>query len=79
MEGSALAAKRNFDLAIVTAWHTAVFGLGMYGGKLKNKNLSDFLSSDEKPNRAALARAQAVAFFHRIKARGVPVDISRLN
>jgi hypothetical protein len=35
MEGMAHAAKRELDLAIFTAWHTAVFALTGYGGKLK--------------------------------------------
>lgn len=75
MEGAALAAKREYDLAIATAWHTAVFGLQGYAGKLKGKKLSDFLSdhSDKQPTK----HAQAIAFFHSLKARGVPVEITR--
>ena len=73
MEGAALAAKREYDLAIATAWHTAVFGLQGYAGKLKGKKLSDFLSEQKRPTR----HAQAIAFFHSLKARGVPVSITR--
>jgi hypothetical protein len=77
MKGSALRRKRELDLGIYTAWHTAVFALGMYGGKLKGKTLSDFLSSDGPPRRSK--SAEAIAFFHTLKARGVPVEITRLN
>jgi hypothetical protein len=74
MEGAALAEKKRFDLAIVTAWHTAVFALNGYAGKLKGKSLSDFLT--DKPSRPA-SHAQGLAFFHRLKAKGVPVEITR--
>ncbi len=77
MEGAALAAKRQNDLGIATAWHTAMFALAGYGGKLKGKTLADFLSRDESP--WAKKNAEAVAFFHKLKAKGVPVEITRLN
>lgn len=77
MEGAALAVKDRFNLAVVTAWHTAVFGLGMYAGKLKGKSLSDFLTRDDDPH--AAKHAKAIAYFHKLKARGVPVEITRLN
>lgn len=71
MEGAALAAKRQFDLATFTAWHTAVFALSGYAGKLKD--LSAYLVREPaKPN-----NAQAIAFFHNLKAQGVPVEITR--
>jgi hypothetical protein len=75
MEGAAIAERRRFDMAIVTAWHTAVFGLSGYAGKLKNKSLSDFLSGEHK--QPASEAAQAIAFFHSLKARGFPVEITR--
>lgn len=81
MEGMARAANRNVDLAIVGAWHTASFGLGMYGGKLKGKQLSDFLTSKRdaaKPD-YRVKNAQAIAFFHTLRERGVAIDISRAN
>lgn len=76
----ARAATRNFDLAIVTAWHTAMFGLSGYSGKLNGKSLSDFLSS--KPDDAAaeeqrMQNARAIHFFQKLKAKGVPVEITR--
>lgn len=77
MEGAALAEKKRLDIAIVTAWHTAMFALAGYGGKLKGKKLSDYLGNPEQPKQSS--HAQAIAFFHRLKARGVPVDISRAN
>lgn len=76
MEGAALAAKRRSDLAISTAWHTAIFALNGYSGKLKGKTLLDFLGPDESQ---AKKHAEAIAFFHKLKAKGVPVEITRLN
>lgn len=71
-------ATRGFDLAIVNAWHTAIFALSGYSGKLKGKSLSDFLSSDAKPvNASRKNHAQGIAFFHRLQARGVDVKITR--
>lgn len=78
MEGLGAAATRRLDLSIVTAWHTAVFGLNGYAGKLKP--LSEFLSSKpEIEGDERLHNAKIVHFFHSLKARGVPVDISRAN
>ena len=76
MEGAALAEKKRFDLAIVTAWHTAVFALNGYAGKLKGKSLSDFLI-DRPERQAGASHAQTIAFFHRLKAKGIPIDITR--
>lgn len=77
MEGMARAANRQVDLAIVNAWHTAVFGLNGYAGKLKGKALSDYLSGGSKPAEQNLKHAQAIAWAHRMKARGFPVEITR--
>lgn len=76
MEGAARAAKKQLDVATFTAWHTAIFGLSGYAGKLKGKSLSDFLS-DPQPKQQSLQHAKAIAFFHRLQARGVPVSISK--
>ena len=77
MEGMARAASRNVDLATVTAWQTAVFGLNGYAGKLKGKSLSDFLSSTRSADAQKSKHAQAIHFFHSLQARGVPVEITR--
>lgn len=82
MEGLASAATRAIDLAIANAWHTAMFGLGGYAGKLRDKSLSDFLTSRPETSEdrsRRLNHAEGIAFFHRLKAKGVPVDISRVN
>ena len=76
MEGMARAANRMVDLAIVGAWHTAVFGLQGYQNKLRGKKLSDYLTVDRDMT-AQTKHAQAIAFFHSLKARGVPVTITR--
>jgi hypothetical protein len=75
MEAAALRREREYDLAIAQAWHTAIFALNGYSGKLKNKSLADFLISKDRPKPSKAA--QAVAFFHSLKARGIPVEITR--
>jgi hypothetical protein len=80
MEGMARAANRNIDLAILGAWHTAMFGLSGYAGKLKGKKLSDFLTSAPSPSDQddhRMQSAKAIHFFHQMKARGFPVEITR--
>jgi hypothetical protein len=77
MEAAALAAKREYDLAITQAWHTAIFALNGYAGKLKGKTLANFLSGGERVRKQSNA-AHAVAFFHRMKSAGMPVSISRV-
>jgi hypothetical protein len=72
MEGMARAAKRESEMALFTAWHTAVFALTGYGGKLKS--FAEYLAPERSTK-----HAEAIAFFHSLKARGVPVDISRVN
>lgn len=79
MEGMAHAANREFDLSIITSWHTARFALNGYANKGKlagNKTLSDLLSGQESnPHNDAV---QAVAFFHSMKAAGMDVQIERV-
>lgn len=74
MDGAALRQERAYDLAIAQAWHTAMFGLQGYAGKLKGKKLSDYLT---KRDRKQSIHAQAIAFFHRLQAEGLPVTITR--
>lgn len=80
MEGAALAANRQIDMAIVTAWHTACFALAGYAGKLKDKRLSDFLTGKSDTSAAddqRMQNARAIHFFQSLKARGVDVEITR--
>lgn len=74
MEGMARAASRQADLAIVNAWHTAIFVLNGYAGKLKGKSLSDFLSGDRVQAKRRSTYADAHAFFGRLKAEGFPIE-----
>lgn len=76
MEGMAHVVTRQLDLCIVNAWHTAVFGLNGYAGKLQP--LSDFVSSPAEPvDERRMVNARTIHFFHSLKERGVPVDIKR--
>lgn len=77
MEGAALAEHKRIDLAILTSWHTAMFGLSGYAGKLKGKKLSDYLSGAVSEGGSA-GPFQAISFFHRMKAAGFPVKIERV-
>jgi hypothetical protein len=70
MEGAARQVQRQMDLAIVGAWHSEAFART----KRLNK-LSSYLSKDQPSPRSN--HAQALAFFHGLKARGVPVKISK--
>lgn len=76
MEGAALRDSRQYDLLIAQSWHTAIFVLKGYAGELKGKSLSDFLSSERK-QRPANTSAQAISFFHALKAKGLPIEITR--
>lgn len=76
MEGAAVRQEREHDRAISQAWHTAIFALNGYAGKLKNKSLSDYLIAKEKPKRSSAAAA--LAFFHAMKSSGFPVTITRV-
>lgn len=81
MEGLARAANRQVDLALVTAWHTARFALNGWADKGRlagSKKLSDLLSDQGSEPEQSNA-AQAIHFFHSLKARGVPVEITRTS
>lgn len=74
MEGAALAEQKRIDLAMVVAWHTAVFALNGYAGKLKGKSLADFLSGSSNVSARRSQFADAHAFFGRLRAQGVPIE-----
>jgi hypothetical protein len=79
MEGAVAAELKRYDLAIVTAWHTARFVLNGYADKGKlagNKSLADLLSHGR--NEPENTAAQAVSFFRNMQAAGFPVEIKRV-
>lgn len=75
MEGAALRRKAETDLAVFAAWHTAVFVLTGYGGKLKS--LGSYLGSEPQTEHRSIEHAKGIAFFHRLHARGVGVKITK--
>lgn len=80
MEGAALAARKQLDTALFAAWHTALFALNGWADKGKlagGKSLADLMDHSPKPQGAALKHAQAIAFFHRLRAKGMSVKITR--
>jgi hypothetical protein len=71
MEGAAMANRRAYDIAIAAAWHTEAFARTK-----KLPKLSSILTeSGDKPKSVA---AQALAFFHQMKAKGIPIEIRRV-
>lgn len=73
MEGFAEGEKRRLDRAFWQAWHAGIFAqMGEKG--LKQAFKERF--ADETTT-ATNNHAQAIAFFHRLKAQGVPVSITR--
>lgn len=77
MEGAKLKAEREYDRTISLAWNTAQFALKGYSGQLKGKSLSDYLISQDKPKRSSAA--SAIAFFHAMKAAGLPITITKVE
>lgn len=73
MEGAALKAERDYDLMVAQAWHTAKFSVMAENGKLRG--LSTYLR--KKVESAKSTTAKAIAFFHQMKARGFPIEITR--
>jgi hypothetical protein len=71
MEGAALREQQAYDLMIAQAWHTEAFAR-----EKKLKKLSQYQSKSQAQKRSPVA--DAAAFFHRLKASGVPVEISRV-
>lgn len=72
MEGAALRIEREYDLALAQAWHGAKFNGLAQAGKLRR--LSQYVGrKSSKPSPAS----SALAFFHRMKAAGFPVEIRR--
>lgn len=77
MEGAKLREQRQLDIAMFAAWHTAVFALNGYSGKLKGKSLADFLGGSKPDEPEKLKNAKLIAGFNSLKARGFDVQISR--
>lgn len=77
---AALRGRRNADKLrakrdLLTAYHTGAFAGLAFAGKLKP--FSEYVNDDEAEDGRRLQHAQAIAFFYRMKAKGLPVEISR--
>lgn len=75
MEGAQLKSEREYDLSIAQAWHAARFGALAQNGKLKG--LSNYISKQSSGKQSSMAGA--IAFFHAMKAAGLPVTITRVE
>jgi hypothetical protein len=73
MEGSARAAKRRHDLAIVQAWHGEAFARA----KLL-KGLAHYLGTKPKPTRAQTPD-EMFAALQMMHAGGAPLSIRQIN
>jgi hypothetical protein len=73
MQGRRNADKLRAKRDLLIAYHTGAFAGAAFAGKLKplDQYVSD--GAQERP----LQYAHAIAFFHRMKARGFPVEITR--
>lgn len=69
MEGAARAAKQQFEMFVSGAWHGEAFARTK-----RLKPLSDYLTEhvDQRP-------PDLLSAFREMKARGVSVDIKKLN
>lgn len=75
MQGAQLKFEREYDLSIAHAWHAAKFNALAQVGKLKS--LSNYTGKRASGKKSTAA--QAVAFFHAMKAAGLPVTITRVE
>jgi hypothetical protein len=64
-------AKRD----LLLAYHTGAFAGAAFAGKLKP--FKEYLTETEPRDDRPLQHAKAIAFFHTLKARGFPVEITR--
>lgn len=75
MEGATLKFERGYDLAVAQVWHGARFNALAQVGKLRG--LKSYLS--KATSTAKSAAAQALGFFHALRARGIPIKIERVE
>jgi hypothetical protein len=70
MEGAARRQKREFELAIIGAWHTEAFARAKH-----LKKLSEYLA--DKPR--AQTPDEMFAALQQMKAAGAPMNIRQIN
>jgi hypothetical protein len=75
MKATARAAKQAYDREIFSAWHTAVFALSGYSGKLKS--LDKYLNV--KPIKKGQTTDEMLAALKAYQASGVSMNIKRLH
>lgn len=75
LEGAQLRLEREYDLDISHAWHSAKYNALAQVGKLKG--LKSYLGKVASGVRSTAS--DALAFFHSLRARGIPVKIERVE
>jgi hypothetical protein len=73
LRGRQKADERRSKRDLLLAWHTGAFSGAAFAGKLKSFDEYARPAGDQQH----LQHAKTIAFFHRLKARGVPVEITR--
>lgn len=71
-----LKSEREYDLSIARAWHGGQFSAMAQAGKLKG--LSTYIGNRASGGKKS-APAAAIAFFHAMKAAGLPVEITKVE
>lgn len=74
MQGAVLRQEREYDLVIAQGWHAARFNALAQTGKLRG--LATYIGKRASGKRSQAA--DALAFFHSMKAKGFPVEITRV-
>jgi hypothetical protein len=75
LHGRRASHKADAKRDLLLAWHTGAFAVAAFAGKLKP--FKEYLADAETGDNRRLQHAQAIAFFHRLKAKGLPVEITR--
>jgi len=74
LQGRRNADKYEAERQLRMAWHIGAFSGAAFGGKLKSfQHYRRQMDSDGKS-----PAAQAIGFFHALKAKGVPIKIERV-
>jgi hypothetical protein len=75
LAGRQAAHKADAKRDLLLAWHVGALSGAAFAGKLKP--FKEYLSEAEPGDNRKVQHAEAIAFFHRLKAKGLPVEITR--
>jgi hypothetical protein len=75
LQGRREAHKADAKRDLLLAYHTGAFAGAAFAGKLKP--FKEYLAETGPDDSRPLQHAKAIAFFHTLKAKGFPVEITR--